>query len=68
MNGGTSLRVEGASSASARSLGVDSSIDICYLHGRAPRIQVPEPVSAPDWPYSTACYSVLQRSDTGFTR
>jgi len=32
MKGGTSLRAEGVSSAVARSLSVDSSIDICYLH------------------------------------
>ena len=67
MKGGTSLRAEGVSSAVARSLSVDSSIDICYLHGRVLRIQVPEPVTAPDWPYSVACYSFFQRSDTGFT-
>jgi hypothetical protein len=36
MKGGTSLRAEGVSSAAARSLSVDSSIDICYLHGRCP--------------------------------
>src|SRR6187549_2444545 len=33
MKGGTSLRAEGVRSAVARSLSVDSSIDICYLRG-----------------------------------
>src|SRR5438093_11813079 len=41
MKGGTSLRAEGVSSAVARSLSVDSSIDICYLHGRAPEFRFP---------------------------
>src|SRR5438445_11215972 len=66
MKGGTSLRPDGVNRSFTRSLSVDSSIDICYLHRRL-RIQVPEPVTAPDWPYSVACYSVLKRSDTGFT-
>ena len=33
MKGGTSLRDEGVNNALARSLSVDSSIDICYVHG-----------------------------------
>src|SRR4051794_25187419 len=66
MKGGTSLRDEGVSSAVARSLSVDSCIDICYLHGPLPN-PGSEPATAPDWPYSVAWYSFFRRSDTGFT-
>src|SRR5437879_191267 len=44
MKGGTSLRADGVNKSVTRSLSVESSIDICYLHGRL-RIQVPEPVT-----------------------
>src|SRR3954462_3455460 len=56
MNGGTSLRPEGVSSAFTRSLSIASCIDFCYLGGYR-RYRVPEPVTAPDWPHSKACYS-----------
>src|ERR1700675_9508 len=64
MNGGTSLRPDGVSNVFTRSLSVASCIDFCYLGGYR-RFQVPEPVTAPDWPHSVACYSVFRRSDTG---
>src|SRR6266568_6436505 len=61
MKGGTSLRPDAVSRVFARSLSVDSSIAICYLTG-CRRIRVPAPVTAPDWPYSVAPYSVFTRS------
>src|SRR6201747_2692736 len=69
MNGGTSLRAYGVSRVFTRSLSVASCIDFCYLGGYR-RYRVPEPVTAPDWPHSKACYfmacySVFRRSDTG---
>jgi hypothetical protein len=65
MKGGTSLRAEGVSSAAARSLSVDSSIDICYLQGARSEFRFLNRVTAPDWPYSVACYNLFQRSETG---
>src|SRR3954466_7079817 len=68
MKGGTLLRPEAVSRIFARSLSVDSSIAICYLHPLVDlqaRFRVPAPVTAPDWPYSVAPYSVFKRCETG---
>src|SRR6186713_2290753 len=63
MKGGTSLRAEGDINALARSLSVDSSIDICYLHGRVPEFRFPNR-SAPQtgrirWLVITFCSEVI---------
>src|SRR6201747_3188453 len=62
MNGGTSLRADGVSRVFTRSLSVASCIDFCYLGGYR-RYRVPEPVIAPDWPHSKACYFMALYSD-----